>query len=507
MVGRLLALKPRKGCGLVLLLIVPVWMCAAPLPMAALAMPMAAQDLYREAPDPPVSSATALLTPEPELSLGGTQDVLASPTVSPSVTSRPAPAHTPHVVVSAEPTDPASTTDSQQPTPTGTPTPVSPTEQPSPVATVQSVSTATVSAELASAVVVAQALHLREGPGARYPIRAIYGRRTKVRVLGRDRTGHWLRVVTPDERAGWMAVGAVELRASLSDLLVVDGTLPLDGASSGGNLPSDEGEDVSGSRSRAPGDSGIAASAADVPGIMDAPKGLAVVAVEQTILHIAPGTRSEGIQALRQDEEVKLLGQARGAWVRVQAFTAVVPGWVYAADLRPLPGAIAGAPAITTTTISTTATVSSTVGHDPVVPAPSPTLTPMPDLAVVEAVPDPDVVEAAVPPPSRVPVEITVEVVEAMAAHPSRRGPTPTPAMPTRIAGMRVEIVTVFGDVLVEAVTPANGRVTFTRDVLADSALFVQIPALGLRMQLPPEHVASGHAQLTIAVPDNVAAP
>ena len=74
--------------------------------------------------------------------------------------------------------------------------------------------------------------------------------------------------------------------------------------------PPEPGGESSVMGSRAPTDSGIAASAADVPSITDAPKGLAVVAVAETILHIAPGTRSEGVQPLRQNEQVKLLGQA-----------------------------------------------------------------------------------------------------------------------------------------------------------------------------------------------------
>ncbi len=487
----------RKGRSLILLLlIVLLSICAAPLPMTAAAMPMAARGAYEIAPDPPVSSATAILTPQSELSSTAIPGVPASSTASSSVTPTPTlePTHTPQLEASAEPTDSSM--------PTGTPTSGSPPVQPSPVATAQSRATTAIPSEATTAVVVAQALHLREGPGARYPIRAIYGQGTVVGVLGRDRTGQWLRVVTPDERAGWMALSAVDLRVPLANLLIVDGALPPDGVSNAG-LPSNQGDEPPGSWSRAPADSGIAASAADVSSITDAPKGLAIVAVEQTILHIAPGTRSEGFQSLRRDEQVKLLGQARGAWVRVQAFTSVVPGWVYAADLRPLPGVIEGGPVITTTaTLSTTATMLSTVGPDGTITAPTPSPTPTPAPAVVEAVPDPDVVETAVPPPPHVPVEITVEVVEATAALPSRPGgPTATPATRVGIAGMRVQIVTVFGDILVEAVTPANGRVTFTHDVPADTALFVQIPALGLRTQLPPENVASGNAQLTIAIP------
>ncbi len=252
------------------------------------------------------------------------------------------------------------------------------------------------------------------------------------------------------------------------------------------------------SGSLAPADSGIVASAADVPSITDAPKGLAVVAAEQTMLHIAPGTRSEGVQALRQNEEVKLLGQARGAWVRVQPFTSVVPGWVYAADLSPLPGAIGGAPAVTETlTVSPTITQSPEISRA----VPTPTIAPAPTAMVVEAIPEPEV-ETPAPVSPRIPVEVAIAVVGATSpALDGRPGPSSTAVGTNGVMGMRVQVVTIFGDVLVEAITPASGKVTFTRDVPADTALYVQVPALGLRTPLPPDEVQAGNVSTTITVP------
>ncbi len=322
-----------------------------------------------------------------------------------------------------------------------------------------------------------------------------------MQVLGKDRTAQWLRVVTPDERAGWMAVSAVDLRTPLPQLPIVDGGLPpRDGVAT--DPTGDGGAEPEVSGGGAPADSGIVASAEDVPGITDAPKGLAVVDVALTILHIAPGTRSERIQELRQDEQVKLLGQARGAWVRVQPFTSVVPGWVYAADLRPLLGVIAGAPPITgTLALTPTTTLTPTITEVP------PTLTPRPTAVVVEGVPEPDVA-TAMPAPPRIPVEIAVTVVEGAPPTPGRRsGPTPTAAGTNGVAGMRVQIVTIFGDVLVEAVTPESGKLTFTRDVPADAALYVQLPALGLRMRLPSDEVQAGSTVVSIVVPSPAEVP
>ena len=39
-----------------------------------------------------------------------------------------------------------------------------------------------------------------------------------------------------------------------------------------------------------------------------------------------------------------------------------------------------------------------------------------------------------------------------------------------------------FGDLLVEALTSATGLVTLTTELLPDTALFVQLPAAGLRI-------------------------
>jgi hypothetical protein len=230
--------------------------------------------------------------------------------------------------------------------------------------------------------------------------------------------------------------------------------------------------------------------------ITDAPVGLAEIKVEQTSLHVGPGARTEVVQPLKFGEQVKLFGTARGAWVRVQPFTAVVPGWVYAPDVRPLPGTITGGLVISPTlALTTTATVIPTVSI-------SPTATTVPSaVATVEAVREDLSSSTAVPAAPYVPVEITVEVVEAVPTPSGRKGPTPTPAKGTGMAGMRVQIVTVFGELLVEAVTQADGRVTFTRDVPPNTALFVQMPALGLRTQLPAGEVETGKTSVTIAVP------
>ena len=435
----------------------------------------------------PIPAAPATATAQP------TTTVEPSPKASSLVPPAPLPTATAQMtatLASPQTDGPAPTpSGTASPTPSGTTSPAEPATEtaPPPVGV--------------PGIVQPIMVNLREGPGATYPILGSYARETPVQVLGKDRTGSWLRIVTPDVRAGWMASNCVRLPAPLARLPVVDG-IPDRGESAGsapapaGSAPAPLVTAIGG----VPAESGVDTKAAAVPNISDAPQGLGVVIVPETSLHIAPGSRTEVVQTLREEEQVKLFGQAKGAWVRVQPFTAVVPGWVYAAHLRPLPGAIEGAPVITATaTLSTTATMTPTAPITPsrVALAPTPTRAP----AVVEAVPEPVTDEPAPPLTPRVPLRITVDVVGGTEAVRAGRGAMPTPATRVGVAGLRVEIVTVFGDVLVEAVTPANGRVTFTRDVLADTALFVRIPALGLRTQLVPEQVAGGAAGVTITLP------
>jgi hypothetical protein len=126
-------------------------------------------------------------------------------------------------------------------------------------------------------------------------------------------------------------------------------------------------------------------------------------------------------------------------------------------------------------------------------------------VAVATVVPELDTAETAVPEQPPVPVEIAVAVVEVTAAPAGRRGgSTPTPGLTQGVADVRVQVVTVFGDVLVEAVTPATGRVDFTRAVPPGTALYVQLPALGLRTQLPAAEVQAGKAAVMIVVPAGV---
>jgi hypothetical protein len=259
--------------------------------------------------------------------------------------------------------------------------------------------------------------------------------------------------------------------------------------------------------SQAPGSSG-ADGQFDAPQITDAPKGPAIVIVDETRLHVGPGARTEVIQVIEHNEQVRLFGQAKGAWVRVQPFTSVVPGWVYAADLRPLPGTIAGSPQpITgTATLSQTTTMTSTLAaaaSSPIAANAAATTTPTATAVAAHVEPLEPIAEPVPPAQARLPVELTVRIVKSDTAQEQAPGVHQTPSRhePNGVTGLRIQLVNAFGDVLAEGVTTANGDVTLTRDVEANTALFVQVPGVGILCQLEPSAIAAGTVVLTISLP------
>jgi hypothetical protein len=211
------------------------------------------------------------------------------------------------------------------------------------------------------------------------------------------------------------------------------------------------------------------------------------VAIDDTALFVVPGG-SETIYAIAAGDEVELLGQARSGWVQVELDDGVVPGWVPAAVLR-------------------RAGSGTRIPGDTDTAAADATATPAPvqvDLEVDQPLPDP-------PPPSPVPqqaIPIAVLLVQTHVqtgpgATPVPGAPTPTPDLARMreeqpMAGMRVQLVNVFGDVLTEAVTPDDGRVTLARDVPPGTALQVFIPAAGV---LVPVDLTMTTPDLVIAIP------
>lgn len=222
------------------------------------------------------------------------------------------------------------------------------------------------------------------------------------------------------------------------------------------------------------------------------PKGEAIVTASATVLRTAPTNDAEAIQTLDVGTHVTLLGQVSGPWARVQPEGAVVFGWVYGPDLRRVdedataqatPG-LTMTPAVSSDSASSTAAPLSTV-----VSTGSATATPvsLPRITALEPAP--------LPPPAHLPArqQLTVAIT-AFAQHgstiptppPGRPTPTPAPGSQRPLAGLRVQLVNVFGDLLAEAITNSDGRVQLTRDMSPLVAAHVRIPALGIERAVDP---------------------
>ncbi len=76
--------------------------------------------------------------------------------------------------------------------------------------------------------------------------------------------------------------------------------------------------------------------------------------------------------------------------------------------------------------------------------------------------------------------------------------PTPRAGGLPPLAGMRVQLVNAFGDVLAEAITPESGEVTLRRDLAPGTAVFIRVPSPGLQIPVDTKQPASA---LTITLP------
>ncbi|MFV9505966.1 MAG: SH3 domain-containing protein [Oscillochloridaceae bacterium umkhey_bin13] len=227
----------------------------------------------------------------------------------------------------------------------------------------------------------------------------------------------------------------------------------------------------------------------------DAFKGRALV-LHATSLRLRPGPDGELIEQLAPETVVTLLGNYRGLWVRVQTDDAVIPGWILVTDLRRLNGPLPTAEATSNEATSPVPAATSALDAAATTPTAVPVGAEGQTSAAADASPgmatglpvalkievlDPLPVPAVPPPVVYHSRSVTVSVV---ALDPAvALGPTPTRATPTAstlLAGVRVQLLNAFGDVLAEAVTTGSGPVVLTRDIAAGAALFVRLPTLGL---------------------------
>lgn len=220
------------------------------------------------------------------------------------------------------------------------------------------------------------------------------------------------------------------------------------------------------------------------PVLTDGPTGAAIVIASSTTLRDAPAADAAIIKTLPQESMVTLSGQVSGMWVRVQPENSVAPGWVMASDLRLMTEGAMPTP------IQPSAAQTS---EQPALPTPQPTTVsrPAPRISRLEPVPP---TPPAVSPRATLTVRVAVLAVNGAIAPNSTRRATPLPQRP--LAGIRVQLVTVFGDVLAEAVTPDEGRVTLTRDIDARMALMLRLPALGVQTPIDP-----AQSVITIVIP------
>jgi len=218
-------------------------------------------------------------------------------------------------------------------------------------------------------------------------------------------------------------------------------------------------------------------------------RGQAIVVSKETAFRIAPNPLASLIEMLPSDAMVTLAGQYNGLWVSATTEESVLPGWILGTDLRRVKASQA------TTVVSPTASL-------PAQSAPAVPATPMPggtsaeSIRVREDAPLPLEPGPAAPPRASLTVSVTLIVAPTLSPAPGASGRTPTPAPATPLAGLRVQLIDAFGDLLAEAISGANGQVTFTHDIAVGSGLAVRIPATGLEAPIDPKEPV-----ITIAIP------
>jgi hypothetical protein len=292
-----------------------------------------------------------------------------------------------------------------------------------------------------------------------------------------------------------VALGESAFARQLEQRIAEQTTMP---ARTSPNTPTQQG---SGSRdtsapapapTRAP--SAAAPSSAAAPAAAISPsgattRGQAIVVSKETAFRIAPNPLASLIQMLPSDAIVTLAGQYNGLWVSATTDESVLPGWILGTDLRRVK------PNEATAVVSPTASLPTQSA--PAAPATSmPSSVPTQAIRVREVAPLPLEPAPAAPPRASLTVSVTLVVAPALPPTTGASGRTPTPAPATPLAGLRVQLMDAFGDLLAEAISGANGRVTFTHDVEAGSSLAVRIPAAGLEVPVDQKQPA-----VTITIP------
>lgn len=217
-------------------------------------------------------------------------------------------------------------------------------------------------------------------------------------------------------------------------------------------------------------------------------EGTAYIAIEAAELRVRPDPAAEVLQTLAGDTLVLLTGTAAGGWVEIETEDGVLPGWIRARDLRRLPNGAAATPTAGPVAPS----------DDGAEPTPAANGGPSTLPLVVTAI-EPPPPPAAPPTLQRVPLSVKVRVVTGDVSE-AQGSPQKAAAYPP-LAGVRVQLVSAFGDVLTDALTDANGEVTLAVTVLPGTATRVRLPGIGVAAA-----VEERNTTITIVVPEPAAA-
>jgi hypothetical protein len=239
------------------------------------------------------------------------------------------------------------------------------------------------------------------------------------------------------------------------------------------------------------------------------------IIIQETVLRREPSERASALATLAPETLVTMRGPVRGLWVSVETESSILPGWVLAATLRRTTatapgeqpaqaGASAGSqpgqpdaaatptsqqPGAITQPITPTTLTTSASGGQAAAPR------------VVVTRLDPALPPPLPPPAARVPFALTVTVVATnrpLSSGSALGFATPTPDLRQPVADVRVQLVNVFGDVLAEGLTSAQGGVALSRDVRPGDALLVRIPAWGVELPL-----AANQSRLIVTIPED----
>jgi hypothetical protein len=223
------------------------------------------------------------------------------------------------------------------------------------------------------------------------------------------------------------------------------------------------------------------------------------IIVAETVLRREPSEGATALTTLAPETRVAVRGPVSGLWVSVESEASILPGWVRWSDLRREAAAPTGTESAET---SRSATPVSQQPGAADMPAESVMVSPTPVLERVTL----RKLDRALPAPAPLPVArvpfaltVTVAITDRPPAGSATLGfATPTPDLRRPVAQVRVQLLSVFGDLLAEGRTDAAGVTQLRRDVRPGDALLVRIPAWGVELPL-----ATNQTSLILTIPED----